>query len=484
MNAIRPTPEQVEFVLMSFEGPDPYSQAGGLGVRITNIAHWLARQGYCTHLIFIGSPDLPGREETCNGKLQLHRWCQWISRCHPLGVYDGEEGKLFDFNRSAPPYLIDQIARPAVAQGRRLVVLAEEWHTAEALIRLSDLLYASGLRADSVLLWNANNTKGFDRIDWKRLDFVATLTTVSRYMKQIMRGYGLDPLVIPNGIPADLLHPIPKADASRVHNQLAGDDGLLMFKVARYDPDKCWMSAVDAAARLKQNGAKARLLCRGGIEAHGSQVLNHAQASGLSVQDVNGRPRTWDDAVDAVLSMRPADVYNLRFTMSQPMLRMFYAAADFVLANSKHEPFGLVGLEAMAAGGLAITGSTGETYSMDGAGAVALDTEDAAELVLTIEFLRDHPQRAQAIREAAPRVAARYSWDIILETLLEKICLASEHQGTRPFQPAETSQPQPDWEIEPLTLTGPHRKKTMPVWPLSPNILPAVSAITEPAISG
>ena len=54
--------------------------------------------------------------------------------------------------------------------------------------------------AFSILLWNANNTKGFERIDWDRLNFVATLTTVSRYMKQIMRTYGLDRLIIPNGI--------------------------------------------------------------------------------------------------------------------------------------------------------------------------------------------------------------------------------------------------------------------------------------------
>ncbi len=300
MYTARPMPYQVEFVLLSFEGPDPYSQAGGLGVRITNIAQCLASQGYLTHLIFIGSPDLPGHEVQCDGRLQYHRWCQWISRYHPLGVYDGEEGKLFDFTRSVPPYIVDQIAAPAIAQGRRLVVLAEEWQTAESLIRLSDQLYTAGLRANSILLWNANNTKGFERIEWRRLDFVSTLTTVSRYMKHIMRDLGLDPLVVPNGIPSDLLQPIPQAEASRVHERLAGEDGLLMFKVARYDPDKCWMSAVEAAACLKQNGAKIRFLCRGGIEAHGSQVLNHARELGLVVQEVSDHPESWEEALEVI----------------------------------------------------------------------------------------------------------------------------------------------------------------------------------------
>lgn len=477
MNGFRPMPDQVEFVLMSFEGPDPYSQAGGLGVRISNMANWLAAAGYRTHLVFIGSPELPGHETRLGGRLQLHRWCQWISRYHTLGVYDGEEGKLSDFNQSAPPFIIDQIARPAIARGRRLVVLAEEWHTAEALIRLSDQLHAAGLRADSILMWNANNTKGFERIDWKRLDFVASLTTVSRYMKQIMRSMGLDALVIPNGIPADLLQPVPGDQASQIHHCLAGEDGLLLFKVARYDPDKCWLSAIEAAARLKAGGAKVRFLCRGGIEAHRIQVLDRARESGLSVAEVHGQPHTWEDAVEVILSSGPADIYDLCFSMSQPVLRRFYAAADFVLANSKHEPFGLVGLEAMAAGGVAITGCTGETYSMDGAGAIALDTEESAELVMTIEFLRDHPRRALAIRKSAPLVASRYTWDRIFDILFEKILLAGEHQQARPFAPADHDYEKSE---EPIPLS----ELTLAGWPAAPQISPAVNPLSAPVYSG
>jgi len=38
--------DAVVFCLVSFEGPDPYSLAGGLGVRITNLAETLAARGY------------------------------------------------------------------------------------------------------------------------------------------------------------------------------------------------------------------------------------------------------------------------------------------------------------------------------------------------------------------------------------------------------------------------------------------------------
>ena len=76
--APRLTPETLQFVLLSFEGPDQYATAGGLGVRMKELALELARSGFTTHLIFVGDPDLPGREPL-GERLTLHRWCQWLS---------------------------------------------------------------------------------------------------------------------------------------------------------------------------------------------------------------------------------------------------------------------------------------------------------------------------------------------------------------------------------------------------------------------
>jgi len=45
-----------------------------------------------------------------------------------------------------------------------------------------------------------------------------------------------------------------------------------------------------------------------------------------------------------------------------------------VLADSVHEPFGLVGLEAMAVRGLACTGGTGEDYAEPGRNALVHGT--------------------------------------------------------------------------------------------------------------
>ena len=97
--------QEITFVVLSFEGPDAYSHAGGLGSRVTELVNALSNMGFETHLFFVGDPNLPGHECLKKGKLHFHRWCQWISQYHTGGVYDGEEGKLYDWERSLPDWL-------------------------------------------------------------------------------------------------------------------------------------------------------------------------------------------------------------------------------------------------------------------------------------------------------------------------------------------------------------------------------------------
>src|SRR5207248_11793841 len=73
-------PDQTTFIILSFEGPDVYSQAGGLGVRVKELSRALAERGYETHLFFVGVPTLPAGESALDGRLRLHRWSQWISQ--------------------------------------------------------------------------------------------------------------------------------------------------------------------------------------------------------------------------------------------------------------------------------------------------------------------------------------------------------------------------------------------------------------------
>jgi len=428
--AVRPSgisPESCVFVLVSFEGPDRYSRAGGLGVRVAELSEALAERGFETHVIFVGDPHLESVESRMDGRLVLHRWSQWVSKYYPEGVYQGENEKLYDFTESVPWFVMDGIVRPAAERGKIVAVLGEEWHTAETVCRVSDLLYYHGLRDRAIQFWNANNTMSFHRMNWGRLTFTNTITTVSRYMKHIMWGLGTNPLVIPNGIPARAVGPVDEVAVARVREVLGGRP--LLFKIGRFDPDKRWNMAVEAVARLKAMGMRPVFPMRGGIEPHGAEVLANARSMGLSVKEVYAEGRGVEDCLRALEQAGPADILDLRFFVPEEFVRVMYRAADAVLANSGHEPFGLVGLEVMGAGGVAFTGSTGEDYAIPFENAMVLDTADPGEIVGYVAHLANHPEDADRIRQGAARTAATFLWDRVIDNLLSKLEYIARNQG-------------------------------------------------------
>jgi glycosyltransferase involved in cell wall biosynthesis len=298
----------LQFHVLSFEGPDTYAQAGGIASRITGLTQALALAGFETHLWFIGDPDLPGHE-TCE-HLRLHRWCQWISRHHPAGVYAGEAVKHDDYAASLPPFLLREVLLPNLQRGGRAVVLAEEWHTVHAVLHLDWLLRCAGVRQQVTILWNANNTFGFERIDWGRLAAAAVITTVSRYMKHYLRGSGVDSLVLPNGLSADTFAPPEQHAVAEFRHRFR--HRTVVTKVAHWDPDKRWLLAIDIMRALKGQGWHPLLIARGGVEAHGAEVLQAAANAGLRVVERTAPRAGVGGLLQALEGLNGADVVSLR----------------------------------------------------------------------------------------------------------------------------------------------------------------------------
>jgi glycosyltransferase involved in cell wall biosynthesis len=433
------TPDNTMFIVLSFEGPDVYSMAGGLGSRITHLTNTLADMGFGVHHIFIGDPKMAGTEARKEGKLVLYRWCQWISQYHPGGVYDGEEGKLYDFKRSVPPFVVHELASPAVSQGKLVAILGEEWHTAEAMCLISDLLHYGGRRDRALMFWNANNTYGFERIDWRRLAYTTTITTVSKYMKQIMLEMGVNPLVIPNGIPKAILNKVDQRDVLKLKGMVNAD--LTLSKVARWHPDKGWKPAIHALDILKKSGVKPVLFARGGTGSYGRKISRRPRLAGIAVEDVflDGNPAECyrqalsnDDFTpyfEAISRGGSGDIINLLFPIPYSFLKVIYKASDVVLANSIREPFGLVGLEAMATGAVVFTGCSGEDYATHMYNAIVLDTSRAEEITFYIDYLRRHPEKRRAISSAARRTAEQWTWDEVAKRLICKLEYQAQAQG-------------------------------------------------------
>jgi glycosyltransferase involved in cell wall biosynthesis len=425
------SPENTLFVILSFEGPDVYSTAGGLGTRVSELSEALATQGYTTHLIFIGDPTKPSTELRVNGRLILKRWSQWVSKYYLNGVYDGEEQKLYDYSESVPYHIYEQIVRPAVEENKTVVIMGEDWHTADVICRTSDLLHWFGVRQKVLMLWNLNSLMSLHRINWGRLSFVATLSTVSKYMKHRMWSYGVNPLVIPNGIPARHLNSVDIGTVKRLREIAHQDDPrrMFLFKIGRFDPDKRWMMAIEAVARLKHSGHPVTLFVRGGIEPHGTEVLSHAYNLGLEIRDVVAQRPNLEQCLDAMAKAGHADLYNLRFFLPEEFVRAIYTAADATLANSGHEPFGLVALEVMAAQGIAVTGSTGEDYAISFENAIVTETDDPDEIVGYLLHLRRHPEEQERIRSAGCQTAKQFLWDQVIENLVGKLEFLARKQN-------------------------------------------------------
>jgi glycosyltransferase involved in cell wall biosynthesis len=150
----------------------------------------------------------------------------------------------------------------------------------------------------------------------------------------------------------------------------------------------------------------------------------------LSIVDVSAPSEP--SALSAILRERPeADVVNLTSFVSDAMLRVIYSACDAVIANSGHEPFGLVGLEVMAAGGLAVTGSTGEDYAAAYRNALVLETADPIELVTALNLLKQRPQLAVDIRRRGRVTARQYTWEKVINQLLLRVEFAAAQQAVR-----------------------------------------------------
>lgn len=146
------------------------------------------------------------------------------------------------------------------------------------------------------------------------------------------------------------------------------------------------------------------------------------------MRDVESKGGTVSQQLEVLGECADADVINIRFHCSPDLLRVLYHASDAVLANSEHEPFGLVGLETMAARGIAFTGGTGEDYAIHLHNAIVLDSSTPVEIESYMRYLDAHPERTQGIRVAGRETARRFTWERVIANLVEKVETQAETQ--------------------------------------------------------
>ena len=164
----------------------------------------------------------------------------------------------------------------------------------------------------AVLRIKTDGNETFHHVDFGRLRFTQTITTVSHWMKHEMWGWGADPQVIPNGIPARWLEPSSEvADLARDARQIFADRAWLV-KVARWDPDKSWLQTVEIVARLRELGRRPLLIARGGREPYGADVLSEMRSAGLRIVETPGAYVRRDDKTSTLKGLQASLQYFVR----------------------------------------------------------------------------------------------------------------------------------------------------------------------------
>jgi glycosyltransferase involved in cell wall biosynthesis len=98
-----------------------------------------------------------------------------------------------------------------------------------------------------------------------------------------------------------------------------------------------------------------------------------------------------------------------------------YAVADIAVFPSRYEPFGIVALEAMAAGAPVVVSNVGGLSEVVDHGVTGLRAETTPEAIAdAILDILHHPDlAAERARRAQNVVRTQYSWEIIADRVLE-----------------------------------------------------------------
>jgi glycosyltransferase involved in cell wall biosynthesis len=170
----------------------------------------------------------------------------------------------------------------------------------------------------------------------------------------------------------------------------------IVLNVGRIDPQKNQLRLIEAFARPELAGRDLHLALIGGVTDHAYHRAVTERIAGLGI----------GDRVTLIPGLAPQD---------QTLLDAYRAASMFCLP-SVHEPFGIVALEAWAAGLPVIASTIGGLGRLvaDGEDGLQVDATQAGEIAAAIAMLADAPELAARLAGAGHRKARDcYDWSVV-----------------------------------------------------------------------
>ena len=141
-------------------------------------------------------------------------------------------------------------------------------------------------------------------------------------------------------------------------------------------------------------------------------------------------PETDLQALIAGGEAAPAGGGRARFlgSVGHDRMPLFYGAADFCVAPSYYDSFGMAALEAQACGRAVIASDVGGLSEVvrDGVTGLLVTPGRPDELAGAMRLLLEKPAHAEDLGTAGTRRAARYSWERTCNSLLAPVAARSE----------------------------------------------------------
>lgn len=223
------------------------------------------------------------------------------------------------------------------------------------------------------------------------------LLVVSDFWRRSLRQrYGVESIVVTNGVDADRFRRPEGFDPSPVRRRIGAAHRSLFLTVGGIEPRKGSLELIEALARLKAGRSPDTVLAVVGDHAfqdyasYRSEVLDRAAALGL---EIGG------DVV--LLGMVP-----------EGELPSWYWSADAFVFPSVNEGFGLAVLEAMAAG-LPVVATDIPVFReyARGGQAILVPPGNAGALAEAMTTVIHEPARREELSAMGRAVAARFTWE-------------------------------------------------------------------------
>src|SRR3990172_3449335 len=223
----------------------------------------------------------------------------------------------------------------------------------------------------------------------------ACLVVSAHWRDRLRQEYGIHATVVRNGVDVERFDSVPSHLARAFRDRMGARDRFVFLTVGGIEPRKGSLELFEALAAVRELEPRPLL----------------AIVGGHSFQDHDAYRRAAFERAEE-LGVREDEDYIRLGTLPDSDLPVAYAAADAFAFPSNKEGFGIVLLEALAAGLPVLTTDLPvfREYLVPGRDALMVRAGDSAALGAAMARLVREPALRSGLAAAGPPVASRFPW--------------------------------------------------------------------------